>query len=73
MLAVLVMAMALSAVAQKKTKPVTEPDRFAGLDTAFERVLKEWHAAGFAVAVIEKDKVVYAKGFGFKDYEKKYR
>jgi CubicO group peptidase (beta-lactamase class C family) len=70
-LAIMVMAMALPAIAQKKTKPVPEVDRFAGLDTAFERVLKEWHAAGFAVAVVEKDKVVYAKGFGFKDYEKK--
>lgn len=45
--------------------------RFAGLDTVFSRVLKEWKAPGFAVAVVEKDKVVYAKGFGYKDYEKK--
>lgn len=45
--------------------------RFTGLDTAFTRVLNEWKAAGFAVAVVEKDKVVYAKGFGFEDYEKK--
>ncbi|MEN9686690.1 MAG: hypothetical protein RLZZ28_2476 [Bacteroidota bacterium] len=57
--------------AQKKAKPAIAADRFAGLDTAFERVLKDWHAAGFAVAVVEKDKVVYAKGFGYRDYEKK--
>ncbi len=56
---------------QKKTMTVVETDRFAGLDTTFEKILKEWHAAGFAVAVVEKDKVVYAKGFGFKDYDKK--
>jgi CubicO group peptidase (beta-lactamase class C family) len=49
----------------------TEDKRFAGLDTAFARVLKEWHAAGFSVAVVEKDKVVYAKGFGYRDYENK--
>lgn len=63
----------LSLFSQKrnaKNVPATY-DRFAGLDTAFERVLKEWHAAGFAVAVIEKDKVVYAKGFGFRDIEHK--
>jgi len=52
--------------AQKRNKTV---DRFAGLDTAFARVLKEWKAEGFAVAVVEKDKVVYAKGFGHKDRE----
>jgi CubicO group peptidase (beta-lactamase class C family) len=44
---------------------------FAGLDTAIARVLKDWHAAGCAVAVVEKNKVLYAKGFGYKDYENK--
>jgi CubicO group peptidase (beta-lactamase class C family) len=39
----------------------------ANLDTAFARVLKDWHAAGFAVAVIQKDSVIYAKGFGYRD------
>jgi CubicO group peptidase (beta-lactamase class C family) len=59
----------VSLSAQKKKATTT--DRFAGLDTAFERVLKTWYGAGFAVAVVEKDKIVYAKGFGYKDYEKK--
>lgn len=45
--------------------------RFAGLDTMVSRVLNDWHAAGCAVAVIEKNKLVYAKGFGYKDWEKK--
>ncbi|HVM88228.1 MAG TPA: serine hydrolase [Puia sp.] len=49
----------------------SEENRFNGLDTAFARVLKDWHAAGFAVAVVEKNKVVYAKGFGYRDYENK--
>lgn len=53
----------------QKQKPAT--NRFAGLDTAFARVLKDWKAAGFAVAVVEKDKVVYAQGFGYKEFEKK--
>lgn len=60
----------LNSYGQKDHK--SKPDnRFAGLDTTFSRVLKEWKAAGFAVAVVEKDKVVYAKGFGYKDYETK--
>jgi len=53
---------------QKKAETA---DRFKGLDTAFARILKDWKAAGFAVAVVEKDKVVYAKGFGYKDWEAK--
>ena len=55
--------------AQQKNKPANDP--FAGLDTAFQRVLKDRKAAGFAVAVVSKDKVLYAKGFGYRDYENK--
>lgn len=66
-----VICMAISADAQKKNRTPSQTDRFAGLDTAFEQVLKDQLAAGFAVAVVEKNKIVYAKGFGFRDYEKK--
>jgi CubicO group peptidase (beta-lactamase class C family) len=62
---------ALYTLAQKKPAQATTDKRFDGIDTAFARVLKDWHAAGFAVAVVEKNKVVYAKGFGYKDYENK--
>lgn len=55
--------------AQKKA--VTPADPFAGLDTAFQRVLKDRNAVGFAVAVVKKDKIIYAKGFGYRDNEKK--
>ena len=54
----------ISSIAQKQKTDA----RFAGLDTAFARVLKDWHAAGFAVAVVEKNQIIYAKGFGYKDY-----
>jgi len=59
-------ALALQSTAQKTTDP-----RFAGLDTAFTHMLKTWHAAGFAVAVVEKNKVVYAQGFGYRDVNNK--
>jgi CubicO group peptidase (beta-lactamase class C family) len=68
--AMLCIAMGLGAFAQK-SKPAPVDKRFDGLDTAFARVLKDWHAAGFAVAVVEKNKVVYAKGFGYRDLENK--
>jgi CubicO group peptidase (beta-lactamase class C family) len=45
--------------------------RFADLDTAFERILKTWHAAGFAVAVVEKNKLIYSRGFGYRNIDKK--
>lgn len=63
--ALLLFLLSTSIIAQK---PVVDK-RFAGLDTAFQRVLKDWHAAGFAVAVVEKNKVIYEKGFGLRDVE----
>jgi CubicO group peptidase (beta-lactamase class C family) len=45
--------------------------RLVGLDKELNEVLKTWNAAGFSVAVVEKDKIIYAKGFGFRDYENK--
>ena len=49
----------------------TTDKRLAGLDTFINRILKEWSAAGVTVAVVEKNKVILAKGFGYKDYENK--
>ncbi len=45
--------------------------QWKNLDTAFARILHDWHAAGFSVAVVVKDKVVYARSFGYKDYDNK--
>ena len=50
---------------------ITPANPLAGIDTSLERILSERKGAGFAVAVIEKNKVIYAKGFGYRDYEKK--
>ncbi len=53
-------------------KNVTTPSNpLAGVDSILERVLKDRKVAGFAIAVIEKNKIIYAKGFGYRDYEKK--
>jgi CubicO group peptidase (beta-lactamase class C family) len=45
--------------------------RLAGLDTLIARALKTFAAPGVAVAVVEKNKVIYAQGFGYRDYERK--
>ncbi len=69
-LLLLYLVLAITSTAQK-SKTLISDKRFAGLDTAFERLLKDWHAAGFAVAVVEKNKIIYEKGFGYRDIEKK--
>src|SRR5688572_13794072 len=52
------------------TQPPTDP-RLKGLDTFALRLLKEWNAPGVTIAVVEKNKVIYTGGFGYRDYEKK--
>ncbi len=42
-----------------------------GLIHLLNKVLKDWHAAGVTIAVVEKNKVVYTGGFGYRDLEKK--
>jgi CubicO group peptidase (beta-lactamase class C family) len=59
----------VSVLAQKK-KPAIDT-RLVNVDAELQKVLETWKAPGFAVAVIEKDKIVYAKGFGYSDYENK--
>lgn len=48
-----------------------QQQRFAGIDKIVEQVLRDWHAPGVAIAVVEKDKIIYSRGFGYRDYEKK--
>ncbi|MEJ5995186.1 serine hydrolase [Pedobacter sp. Du54] len=43
----------------------------SGIDSLLQRVLKDQHAAGFAVAVVKGDEVIYSKGFGYRDVENK--
>jgi len=63
----LILLLALPSFAQKQ-----KPDnRLTGLDSELNKVLEAWNAAGFAVAVVEKDKIIYSKGFGYRDYENK--
>ena len=41
-------------------------DPLAGLDAALEAAREQWHAPGFAVAIVKDDRVVYQRGFGTK-------
>ena len=46
-------------------------NRLKNVDKELDRILEATHAAGFAVAVVDKDKIIYAKGFGYRDVENK--
>ena len=45
--------------------------RLKGLDSELQKVLKSLNETGFSVAVVEKNQMIYAKGFGYRDYENK--
>jgi len=45
--------------------------RLKGIEKELNSILEITKTAGFAVAIVEGDKIIYAKGFGYKDYENK--
>lgn len=45
--------------------------RLQNLDEELQEVLDFSKAAGFSVAVVEKDQVIYTNGFGYRDHENK--
>ena len=45
--------------------------RLEGFDAYMAKTLKNWNAPGVGVGIVVNDKLVFAKGYGFRDYEKK--
>ena len=42
-----------------------------GFDQYMENTLKDWNTPGACVGIVVKNKLVFAKGYGYRDYEKK--
>ena len=64
---VLLFALAGSVAAQG----IDVAQRLEGFDAYMAKTLKEWNAPGVGVGIVVDDKLVFAKGYGFRDYEKK--
>ncbi len=45
--------------------------KLAGFDDYMAKTLKDWNAPGVGVGVVVGDKLVFAKGYGYRDYGKK--
>lgn len=41
------------------------------LDSFISKTMNDWHVMGLAVAVVNKDSVIFVKGYGFRDFTKK--
>jgi CubicO group peptidase (beta-lactamase class C family) len=44
--------------------------RLGDFDAYMQRVVKDWNVPGIGVGIVVKDKVVFAKGYGYRDYGK---
>ncbi|RZK47740.1 MAG: serine hydrolase, partial [Pedobacter sp.] len=62
----LLATISFSAQAQTKTNVV---EQIPGIDSLLNQVLKDQNIAGFAVAVVKDNQVIYSKGFGYRDLE----
>ena len=45
--------------------------KLKGFDTYMQQVLKDWNAPAVGVGIVVGDKLIFARGYGYRDYEKK--
>ena len=45
--------------------------KLQGFDAYMEQTLKDWNTPGVGVGIVVGDKLVFAKGYGYRDHEKK--
>ncbi|HVH58727.1 MAG TPA: serine hydrolase [Candidatus Sulfotelmatobacter sp.] len=45
--------------------------KLQGFDAYVEQTLKDWNTPGVGVGIVVGDRLVFAKGYGYRDYEKK--
>src|SRR3954471_14307777 len=70
-LSLLLFALSLAAPARAQDKSAEVAKKLEGFDAFMDKTLKDWNAPGIGVGVVVEDKLVFAKGYGYRDYEKK--
>ena len=65
----LLLALALASSASAQTVDVAK--QLDGFDDYMAKVLKDWNGPGIGVGIVVGDKLVFAKGYGYRDYGKK--
>jgi len=64
-------AVALTQPVHAQDKSAEVAQKLSGFDAFMEKTLKDWNAPGIGVGIVVNDKLVFAKGYGYRDYEKK--
>jgi len=68
------LAVALALMIFAPAARAQEPDitkKLDGFDSYMAQLLKDWNTPGIGVGIVVNDKLVFAKGYGYRDYEKK--
>ena len=63
-------AIALSGRPGLAQQPINVAARLKGFDSYMAQVMKDWDAPGIGIGIVVKDKLVFARGYGFRDYGK---
>ncbi|MFZ0473581.1 MAG: serine hydrolase [Bacteroidales bacterium] len=66
---ILIFIVGFSRTAAGQTTDISK--KLKGFDQYMEKALKDWNAPGACVGIVVKDKLVFAKGYGYRDYGKK--
>src|SRR5438105_3418644 len=64
------LALAVNSAAAPAQQPSID-SRLQGFDAYMAQVLKDWNVPGIGVGIVEKGKLVFAKGYGYRDYARK--
>src|SRR5213076_1558416 len=46
-------------------------NKLTGFDAYMEKTLQDWNGPGIGIGIVVQDKLVFAKGYGYRDYGKK--
>ncbi|HJQ31372.1 MAG TPA: serine hydrolase [Pyrinomonadaceae bacterium] len=67
-LGLLAFALLFCAQARAQDRAAEVAKKLEGFDAFMEKTLKDWNAPGIGVGVVVDDKLVFAKGYGYRDY-----
>src|ERR1051325_5884552 len=71
-IAIAFLAFSFASILQAQPAPAIDVNqKLAGFDAFMEKTLKDWNAPGIGVGIVVGDKLVFAKGYGYRDYGKK--
>lgn len=61
--------LALPQTSQSQNNPFSA--RFVKVDDYIDSLMKDWNVPGLALGIVYKDKLIYGRGYGYRDIEKK--